>query len=118
VINSFERFYLCHCEQCQKVSGSDHVSNLFGKIDSLNWLAGEQSITRFEYPGRGFTNAFCKKCGSGVPYLNQSGTAVIVRAGSLDGDPTVGSASKIFYSERPPWAETTADAELFEKFPT
>jgi len=115
--NSFERFYLCHCSQCQKISGSDHVSNLFGKPDSLRWLSGEVKIKRFEYPDRGFTNAFCSDCGCGVPYLNQSKTAIVVRAGTLDAEPEFQSSSKIFHAERPDWSEKTETSQIYEKFP-
>jgi hypothetical protein len=116
--NRFNRFFLCHCKQCQKISGSDHTSNLFAETDRLTWLTGEDQITRFNYHGRGFTNAFCKLCGSGVPYLNQSGTAIVVRAGSLDGEPLFENASKIFVSERAQWSEKSTGAVGYEKFPT
>ena len=115
--NNFERIYLCHCKQCQKTSGSEYVSNLFGEAGSLDWLAGEDLVTRFDYPGRGFTNAFCRLCGAGVPYLNQNGTAIIVQAGSLEGMPSFGTASKIFTGERAQWAKKSATADSYEKFP-
>lgn len=117
ITNDFQRFFMCHCEQCQKISGSDHVSNLFAEPDSLTWLAGKEAIKRFDYPGRGFTNAFCSDCGSGVPYLNQRGTAVVVRAGSLNGAPATRPARKIFCCERTRWSEDSANAETFDKFP-
>ena len=115
--NNFEKFYLCHCTQCQKISGSNHVSNLFGKPNSLRWLTGEEKIKRYEYPNRGFTNAFCTDCGSGVPFLNQSGKAVVVRAGTLDGQPQFFSLSKIFHSESPDWNEEAETSKSNENFP-
>lgn len=115
--NSFERLFFCHCKQCQKISGSDHTSNLFAQTDRLTWLTGKDQITRFDYHGRGFTNAFCKLCGSGVPYLNQSGTAIIFRAGSLEGKPLFENASKIFVGERAQWHEENTVADSYEKFP-
>lgn len=116
--NHFDRFFLCHCAQCQKTSGSVHVSNLFGSADGFRWMAGEKLVKRFEYPNRDFTNAFCTECGSGVPYLNQSRTAIVVPAGTLDAEPNFSSASKIFYSERAKWTSEIQSMEAFEKFPT
>ncbi len=116
--NRFEKFYLCHCSQCQKISGSVHVSNLFGLKESFRWLSGEQDIKRYEYPDRGFTNAFCRECGCGVPYLNQSGTAMVVRAGSLDGEPLFSNPGKIFHSERAKWGAMAETARIFDKFPS
>ena len=94
--NRFDQLYLCHCKLCRKISGSDYASNLFGEIGSLRWLSGENLIERFDYPGREFTNAFCKLCGSGVPYLNRNGTAIVLRAGPLDGKPIVKTISRTF----------------------
>jgi len=116
--NRFDQLYLCHCKQCQKTSGSDYVSNLFGEVGSLSWLSGENLIERFDYPGREFTNAFCKVCGSGVPYLNLTGTAIVVRAGSLDGKPIVETISRIFYAERSRWVDECEMANTYTGFPS
>ena len=115
--NRFDQLYLCHCKQCQKTSGSDYVSNLFGDVGSLNWLSGENLIERFDFPGREFSNVFCKVCGSGVPYLNQNGTAIVVRAGSLDGKPIVETISKIFYAERSQWTDECETVNTYNGFP-
>ena len=116
--NSFEKLYLCHCTQCQKISGSIHVSNLFGSTDTFRWLSGERNIQRYDYPERGFTNAFCGTCGCGVPYLNQRGTAMVVRSGTLSGEPRFSSLRKIFYSERAEWIESVGSAIVCDAFPT
>lgn len=116
--NWFEIFYLCHCAQCQKISGSIHVANLFGSKDKFRWLSGEHNIKRYDYPEREFTNAFCRECGCGVPYLNQSGTAIVVRSGTLNGEPRFKNLIKIFYSERTEWSEIVNSAKVFDKFPS
>jgi len=117
VNNRFGQLYLCHCKQCQKISGSDYASNLFGEVGSLNWLSGENLIERFDYPEREFTNAFCKVCGSGVPYLNLNGTAIVVRAGSLDGKPLIKTISRIFYAERSQWVDECEATNTHIGFP-
>ncbi len=116
--NRFEKFYFCHCAQCQKISGSVHVSNLFGNKETFSWLSGEQSIKRFDFPCRGFTNAFCSECGCGVPYLNQSGSAIVVRAGCLDGEPNFSNPARIFLSECAEWGKMSETTRDFEKFPS
>lgn len=115
--NCFDKLYICHCTQCQKISGSIHVSNLYGSVDTFRWLSGERNIERYDYPERGFTNAFCGKCGCGVPYLNQRGTAIVVRSGTLNGEPRFSNLSKIFYSERVEWSELVGSAKVFDTFP-
>lgn len=117
VKNRFEQLYLCHCSQCRKITGSAYASILLSQPDRLEWLAGEDNINRFEYPGRNFTKAFCRDCGSGVPYLNQTGTALIVPAGALDDEPNTAGQANIFCAERPQWGERGLAAEAFAGFP-
>lgn len=116
VDNYFEHLYLCHCQQCRKLTGSAHASNLLTRPENLKWLSGGNNIKRFEYPGRNFTRAFCRDCGSGVPYVNQSGEWLIVPAGALEGEPEIADAANIFCAERPDWSKAGAAADCFQGF--
>ncbi|KXI29854.1 GFA family protein [Paraglaciecola hydrolytica] len=115
--NTFKRFYLCHCKQCQKISGSAHVANLFTDPDNIQWTSGAELTKRFEYPDRNFTKVFCTQCGCGLPFLNKSGKALIVPAGSLDGEPNIQPSDNIFWSERPAWYDTGVEAKHCAGFP-
>lgn len=46
--NQFDHFQLCHCEQCQKTTGSAHASNLFARPEHITWLSGQQEVRPFE----------------------------------------------------------------------
>ena len=96
VKNEFKRFFMCHCSQCQKSTGSAHASNLFAVPDNLEWLAGEELIKRFDLPGRSLSKAFCIECGSGVPYTSKASGMWVVPAGSLDGAPSMIPMANIF----------------------
>ena len=41
----FEQFFLCHCEQCRKDTGSAHAANLFANNARIKWLSGQNNIT-------------------------------------------------------------------------
>ena len=114
--NHFKLFHLCHCHQCQKISGSAHVSNLFVKKESISWLSGLESIQRFDVPNRQIANAFCKNCGSSVPYLSGSGKALIVPAGSLDGEPNIGPQNHIYMEDSREWHKNIATVDCFERY--
>lgn len=116
--NKFIKFYICHCLQCRKITGSAFAANLFGDPASLSWESGEKFISRYDDPGRDFSKAFCTKCGSGVPYVSKSGLAVIVPAGTLNERPVFSAAKKTFYSERAPWNDCVEQAEAYDQFPT
>lgn len=113
--NTFKVFHLCHCNQCQKISGAAHVANLFTSPDNIQWLSGEHLIKHFDVPGRQISNAFCTNCGTHVPYL--SGNSLIVPAGSLDGIPNCQADDHIFWSERAEWYEAAVTAKKYQRFP-
>ena len=113
-----ETFYFCHCEQCRKLTGSAFASNILASPAEIHWLSGHEQIQRFDYPGdRSFTKVFCKVCGSGLPFLNESGTHLIIPAGSLDGDPPIRPDKNIFWADRSPWYEAGMDAPRCDGFP-
>jgi len=115
--NDFVEFHLCHCTQCQKISGSAHVANLFSSPTSITWHQGEENIQRFDVPGRTISNAFCKQCGTAVPYLSSSGKALITPAGTLDSPPCIKPQDHIFWSERASWYEEIENITKCHGFP-
>lgn len=50
VQGEFDSFYLCHCQHCQKDTGSSHAANLFSQSAKLIWLAGADVVTTFALP--------------------------------------------------------------------
>ena len=117
VENNFDYFHLCHCKQCQRATGSAHASNLFTRAENFNWRTGEDSVKRFDVPGRIISNAFCVECGSGLPYLSLSGEALVIPAGCLNEQPGIAPGANIFWSERAQWYESAILASHVEKFP-
>ena len=116
ILNEFAHFQLCHCVQCQKVTGSAHASNLFTKPEAISWRRGCDDITRFDLEGRSISNAFCRSCGSRVPYLSLSGDVLVVPAGSLNGVPNKSPQANIFWAERAHWYDEALTANHFREF--
>ncbi len=99
--NHFERFYLCHCGQCRKTTGSAFASNLFGRAGKFRILKGEHHIRQFNHPTRDFRKCFCFICGSGLPHDSSTRGLKVVPAGSLDGEPMIEESAHIFGAEIP-----------------
>jgi hypothetical protein len=118
VENDFKRFYFCHCQQCRKITGSAHASNLFARPDAITWITGEQHKKQFNYPDRDFTVVFCSECGSGLPFVTKSGKALLVPAGSLDSEPNIQPNNNIFWAERAAWYDNGKLATTCEGFPS
>lgn len=117
VENDFKRFYFCHCQQCRKITGSAHASNLFTRPSAITWTAGEAFKKQFNYPDRDFTVVFCTECGSGLPFVTNSGKALLVPAGSLDTEPNIRPNDNIFWQERASWYDDGTQANKCDGFP-
>ena len=115
--NTFKQFYFCHCTQCQKMTGSAHVSNLFTSPDNIKWISGEESIKRYDVPGRVISSAFCSHCGSPTPYVSLSGNSLIVPAGILNASPNIGPQCNIFWEERASWYDQGVKSKHCDGFP-
>lgn len=114
---TFEGFYLCHCAQCQKVTGSAFAPNIISATDNIEWHSGLALVTTFHHPSRAFSKAFCTKCGSGVPHLNKAGTTLVIPAGSLDDAPKIQPTANLFTPESPAWLQQGLSAKRYKRYP-
>lgn len=97
-------FQYCHCSRCRKFTGSAFASNILVDPKQFEWLGGEDLVGQFDHPeAKHFATCFCKQCGSSLPWLSQSGTAMIIPAGTLDEDPGIKPTQNIFWKDRAPW---------------
>lgn len=112
-------FQYCHCSRCRKRSGSAHAANIAVLVDQLAWLDGADLVTTFELAtARSWGNAFCSRCGSGLPWKTRNGRGWIVPAGSLDDDPGARPDRDIHYASRASWHVDAAELPKFDAEPT
>ncbi|WP_413285250.1 GFA family protein [Vibrio sp. MA40-2] len=117
VKDDFKNFFFCHCEQCRKLTGSAHAANLFTAPTNIEWTKGENKIKRYDHPTRSFSKVFCIDCGSGLPYLSQNGTSLIVPAGSINEEPSKSLDAQIFCSEQTEWHKVGVNTQKVANFP-
>jgi hypothetical protein len=111
-------FQYCHCSRCRKFTGSAFASNLLVSPQDFRWLSGEELVGRFELEGaKHFATSFCKHCGSSLPWLAQSGKAVIVPAGTLDTDPGLRPTQNIFCASQGAWFVEPSQLPRFDELP-
>lgn len=119
VTGPYRFFQYCHCSRCRKRTGSAHAANLAVPHTQVSWLAGDDAVTRFELStARAWGNAFCSRCGSGVPWLTRNGKAYIVPAGGLDAPPEHGPTRNVHFASRANWYEHATNLPIFEEDPT
>jgi hypothetical protein len=119
VTTEIKKFYFCHCAQCRKITGSSFASNILAKPSELTWVSGSEKVKRFDYPGKkSYSKVFCSECGSGLPFLNESGNTLFIPAGSLDSDLEIKPDNNIFWSDKASWYEDGIAATKCAEFPT
>jgi hypothetical protein len=106
----------CHCAMCRKAHGAAFGSFLHTDGGAFRWTAGEALRRTFE-SSPGTFRAFCDRCGSRLPVLEDDGTHVIIPAGLLDDDPGVRPTVHIHAASKAPWFDITDALPQFDGFP-
>jgi hypothetical protein len=111
-------FQYCHCSRCKKFTGSEHASNIIIDPNNFTWTKGEELVGTFILKeAKYFATAFCKNCGSSLPWMSQSGKAIIIPAGTLDDDPKIKPKHNIFYHDKAPWYVSVDDLPKYDELP-
>ncbi len=118
ITGSLGVFQYCHCSRCRKFSGSSYTANIIVAPNQFKWISGEELLGRYEYPqARHFATSFCTHCGSSLPWKTNSEKAVVIPAGTLDGDPELRPFQNIYYGSRADWYEDASDLIQYEELP-
>ncbi len=111
-------FQYGHCSRCRKFTGSAHAANLIVDPKNFEWTRGEDQVGRFEHPeAKHFATCFCKKCGSSLPWMSQTGVSVVIPAGTLDDDPGVKPKHNIFWQSRTRWRVEVESLPKYDELP-
>lgn len=112
-------FQYCHCSRCRKVTGSAFASNLFTKPDKFSWLKGEEFVGNYSPEDtKYFSTAFCKQCGSSLPWFSKNGQTVIIPAGTLESHPGITPIQNIFCGSKADWYTPPSDLPENETLPS
>jgi hypothetical protein len=118
VVPPFSAFRYCHCSRCRKASGSAHAANLFVPSTQFEWVAGEDTVRRYDVPeAKRFSVWFCGQCGSRTPHTIKTRNDILVPAGLLDADPGTRPQNSIFWDSRAPWYVEPQQMQCFSEYP-
>lgn len=114
----FPVFQYCHCSRCRRFTGSAHAANLFCPPGQFRWTKGADNVQTFALPSaRFFATAFCKTCGSSMPWTNQMGSMVIIPAGTLEASPPIAPRANIMWASRAPWYVAASELPTHDEMP-
>ena len=113
----FAAFPYCHCSRCRKRTGSAHAANAFVPPAQFRWVRGEANVKRWDLEGTRWTSAFCSTCGCSAPWINRTGTMMVVPTGSLEGEMTERPRSNIHFASRAPWYVHASELTTHDELP-
>jgi len=108
----------CHCDDCQKATGTGHVSIAFFKEDEVDIKGETNSYGSVTDSGSTITRYFCPTCGSRLFGINSTSENIIgVSVGTLD-DSSWFKPEVIVYNKRKPnWDFMDESVPAFDEMP-
>ena len=112
--------HACHCRDCQKLTGSAFVLNLWIERKFVE-VRGAETVAFAQPPGPSGSphEVFaCGQCGTSLwsKYHSAPGDTLLLRAGTLDAPSAITPAVHIFTRSKVPWLELPADARVFDAY--
>lgn len=108
----------CHCKDCQRASGTGHMSLAFFKADDVEITGETASYAVTADSGNTNTRHFCPKCGGRLFGENTARPGLIaVAVGSVDDNAWFQPQRVVYAKDRPDWDSTSTDIPNFDKMP-
>lgn len=112
------RMAQCHCKDCQRASGTGHMSLAFFKEDDVKITGQTASYAVTADSGNINTRHFCPNCGSRVFGVNSGRPGIIgLTAGCIDDNSWFQPGGVVYAKDRPSWDHTSTDIPNFDVMP-
>ncbi len=113
------RKLLCHCEDCQRQTGTAFLSAMAFPADRV---AITGTMTTFTMPGgqsgEPMNRRFCTRCGSPI-VIDKDGTGrMLIMAGTLDDKSLFKPEVSLFCDSAAPWVVMPADCQNLPRYYT
>ena len=111
--------HACHCRDCQRITGSAFVINLWIEGEFVESTSGApRSCTLKGGSGKDHDVFFCATCGTYLwsRYHGVPGDSLFVRAGTLDDASEIGPDVHIYTQTKLAWLTLPNDVPSFEAF--
>jgi hypothetical protein len=109
---------LCHCRDCQRVTGGEPAAVALIPRDSFKVRQGAMKAYACQgESGNTVERNFCPECGSHMLSRLQDGPWEAVKVGTLDEPLALQPQMEIWTSSAQPWAHHVEGAMRFEKNP-
>ena len=108
----------CHCSDCQKATGTGHVSLAIFAEDDVTIHGEAKGHTVTADSGNQSTRYFCPDCGSRLYGRNSGRPGMIsIAIGCLDDHSWYSPGAVVFVKRRQGWDHTSTDIANFDAMP-
>ena len=112
------RMAQCHCKDCQRASGTGHMSLAFFKREDVDLKGETASFAVTADSGNINTRHFCPKCGGRVYGENSARPGVMgIAVGALEDTSWFAPQRIVYVKDRPTWDVTSTDVPNFDMMP-
>lgn len=108
----------CHCKDCQRASGTGHMSLAFFKREDLDIDGETANYGVTADSGNINTRHFCPKCGGRLFGENSARPGLMaVAVGSADDNSWFATQRVVYVKDKPAWDVTSTDVPNFDMMP-
>ena len=108
----------CHCEHCQRSTGTGHMSLAFFNKDDVKIEGKTSSYTTTADDGAQLTRHFCPECGSRLFATNSVKTTMIsIAVGCVDDNSWFKPGVIVYNKRKPAWDCMDTNLPTFEEMP-
>ncbi|MDQ8698867.1 GFA family protein [Hyphomicrobium sp. LHD-15] len=108
----------CHCRDCQRASGTGHMSNAIFKLADVEIVGETASYASEADSGATLARHFCPTCGSRLFSVNSARPWLIIMAvGAFDDTRWFKPQMVLYTKSRAAWDHTTDQVPNFEGMP-
>ena len=108
----------CHCKDCQRASGTGHMSIARFRRDDVTFSGQTASYAVTADSGNINTRHFCPKCGSRL-FGDNSGypDLINIAVGCVDDNNWFAPGRVVYAKDRPNWDVTSTEVPNFDRMP-
>lgn len=108
----------CHCKDCQRVTGTGHISNARFRREDVHVNGDTKTFSSSADSGTVVTRHFCPTCGSRMFSENSARPDVkAVAVGTFDDNSWFHPQWVLFKKSQPAWDITTEDVPCYDAMP-
>lgn len=106
---------ICHCTDCQKLSGSAFRTIVLTVSDKFNLITGElKSYVKTAQSGTKRTQTFCPTCGSPVYSSSEANPEYSIRVGTIDQRSQLVPKFQLWHRSAQRWMPSISGTEVKE----